>query len=238
MDRYIDVFGKIRVDRKAITMLYGDGKTGKTTLIYYVMSKVKGKQLFLDIEGGFDIDRFESIIGTKLEEEEIDEVTTIYFNNEFEIEVRDVCTWVELNIILKKRASESTRVDYDLVAIDSLGVLYRDELIDKNDKVQYKNRRLLAKDLGNIFQNIKLMIAKKKGFGIIVNWRTSALETEDARYPFLMGRTADQRPKNIYEFSTIPESDGIREIVVYKAKNLPEGLSVQFRFYDKGMMKV
>lgn len=223
MTDHITMFGKVKLDRLAVNMLYGDEGSGKSTFCYHIMKvvaeEIGGKILYIDTEGGFDPGRMRSICGDNIYPE-----------------VKDITTWIQLTEYVKQL--KRRQVEYDLIIIDSIGYLFRTGFLDAAPGNQLPVLKGLVNDLAHIYIRVRKGVEKKNGIGIFTNWTKSTIQTDnmvDEGRDFLGGRTAGFLSKNIYKFNLMKNSNNQGYIEVKKAKNIPKGTTWKFEFVSDGI---
>lgn len=219
---HVVILDKLYLDRLAVNMFYGDEGTGKSTMCYHVMKEIGGRILYIDTEGGFDIDRMKAICGD-----------TVF------PELKDIVTWTQLYYYIDEL--KKARASYDLVIIDSIGYLFRTEFLDDDSKTRLTTLKRLVNELSHMFINVRKMIERSNGVGIFTNWTKSDIQVEsddkviDEDRDFLGGKTAGYLSKNIYKFYLNHNTNNEGLIEVKKAKNISKGTAWTFEFTNGGI---
>ena len=181
IDNVIDGYGK------EISLIYGPGASGKTTLVKLAAMgqlKLGKKVVFVDTENSFSVDRFMQLCGPNY---------LYYLNrllllkaNGFDEQCRRIDSLIRL-------------VDIDLIVIDSLGIHYRKEVRNNPKEINTKMDRQLRilteitrKGIpvlitNQVSQNPETGEIKSVGGDMVKNWVKRLIELKkDPRRIFLI----------------------------------------------------
>lgn len=213
-------------EKDIITTVYGPAGSGKTNfcLLAAVSQAKKGnKVIFIDTEGGFSIDRFKQISG---EEESLSNILILKPTN-FEEQKKAFDT-------LLKTIKTNTNVS--LIIVDSMTMLYRLELSEKEgNKIKEMNSEL-SRQLRTLAE-----IARNKNIPIII--------TNQIYYSFLSEeefQSGKQRDANMVGGDVLKywskclielqNNNSRRKIILRKHRSLPEK-EMEFLIDNKGIRK-
>ncbi len=213
-------------EKDIITTVYGPAGSGKTNfcLLAAVSQAKKGnKVIFIDTEGGFSIDRFKQISG---EEESLSNILILKPTN-FEEQKKAFDT-------LLKTIKTNTNVS--LIIVDSMTMLYRLELSEKEgNKIKEMNSEL-SRQLRTLAE-----IARNKNIPIII--------TNQIYYSFLSEedfQSGKQRDANMVGGDVLKywskclielqNNNSRRKIILKKHRSLPEK-EMEFLIDNKGIRK-
>ncbi len=203
------------IESGVITEFFGKGGSGKTDICLQLAKNtaLQGKKsIFIDTEG-VSIERLQQISGDQSEEVM---KNTLFFRAHSFSEQKD---------FIKKSAKLVTdsQGDIGLVMVDSFTVYYR-ALRNKDGE---KN---LSPRLGR--QLVELMrIARKEDIPVVVT--TQVYEGDDGKKP-VGGHILYHIAKTIVMLDALNSHQ--RECILKKHRSQPEGIRVQFRITDEGIV--
>jgi DNA repair protein RadB len=202
------------VESSCVTLLYGEGGTGKTNLCLVLARNVAlhGKKVvYLDTEG-VSLDRFKQICG-----EDFDKVlkSVLFFEaSSFDEQEKMVDKAIKL-------AEGNTEVG--MIVVDSITMFYR----LTSQKEDYSERRSLTS------QSIKLLgVARKRDIPVVL---TSQVYTDvkTGTYESLGGHPLQHNAKTIIRLDRV--SPGRRRAIVMKHRNIAEEAFTDFKLSSSGI---
>jgi len=203
-----------------ISTFYGPAGSGKTNIaLSTTVSVVRSgkKVIFIDTEGGFSFERIKQL------------------SDEFENILKNIIlfkptTFQEQKkyIFLTYDFVKSKKEDIGLVVVDSISMLYRLELGDKEAR---EVNRELARQL-----QILSDIARKYNIPVLVTNQVYSVFEEKDKLEVVGGDLTKYWSKCLVELKIV--GIGIREAILRKHRYLPEGRSVKFRIIDKGLFEI
>lgn len=221
LNNFLDeIIGPIQKD--TITCVYGPPGIGKTTFSFLYINKVVSeskKVIYIDTEGGFSVERLKQIN------------PKINLNNILVFSIRDFDEQEKTILKLLKLIEKTKKVG--LVVVDSLVMLYRLKLGDKEENIKSINSKLAnqLRELNYISRNKKIPI-------IVINQmykvKKDILENSDTENKMVGGTTIEYWAKTILELDKIHD---IKQIKLIKHKTRKEGEIIKFELNDFGFKK-
>ena len=192
-----------------ITHVFGPPASGKTNLALMATYNAlgSGKVIYVDPEGGFNIERLRQISAEKTEE---------VLNNTMLVKPM---SFEELGIALEKLDDILCSMPVSLIVVDSIAMLYRME----EDKDVRKLGRMLA---------TLLRLARKHNIAVLLtNQVYSDYETKEIRP--IGGQITEYFTKNIIELTR--DDQNFRYAILRRHVSKHEGETLKFRIVERGI---
>ncbi|MDG6224525.1 MAG: DNA repair and recombination protein RadB [Candidatus Thermoplasmatota archaeon] len=208
------------LESSAITLLYGEGGSGKTNICLQATFVVLGqghKVIYIDTEG-VSMERFEQICGGNKEFRKASR-ETLFFQPTSDVQLREAL----------KNTHKLVQKDLHigLVVLDSATVFYRMMGSGRNED----SRR----DISQIIVDL-MEISRKQDIPVLVTTQVySASESSDVRP--IGGHALSHNCKTIIKLERIGDG-GLRRAVLMKHRSMPTGRSVGFHLTGCGVEDV
>jgi DNA repair protein RadB len=202
------------LERKAITQVYGEPGSGKSTIVLLpVVSSLKSRQgvIFFDTEG-LSVERFRQIAGEGAEE--IAARLFIYEPSDFEQQGIQIA---ESENLLKKGG-------IDLFVMDSATALYRTELGQSREA-----QRKLASQMMYV-----LGLCRRYAIPVLVTNQVY-VDPESGEFRPMGGPVLQHLCKAIIRIDRL---NGLRKAVLMKHRSLPDGSFFTFEITQTGIRKI
>ena len=190
-----------------VTHVYGPPGIGKTNLCLST-TRIDGKILFIDTEGGFSPERLKQICG-KIP------------NNIFIKQVKD---FDEQGRVIRGLCKVLDK-DFKLIVIDSIVSLYRLRVEDDRKKILK-----IARELGKQLAHLSKIAREKKVAIIVTNQVYSSFDGKEEIIP-VGGDTLMYWSKIILELS----KEKTRRMIIRKHPHKPENVYEKFEIVQKGI---
>jgi len=203
------------LEKDVVTTIFGSGGSGKTCTCMMVAAEVAkkgGKVIYVDTEGGFSVERFKQLTGTKFEEL----LNRIIFLRPTSFEEQKKSF---------EKLKEKITEDIKLVVVDTIAMLYRLEL-GKGEEM-YETNRELGRQISSLTE-----IARRLNIPVLMtNQVYTNLET--GRTKMVGGDILVYGSKCLIELEK--GKNGIRKAILRKHRSIAEDIEVSFRLVQKGM---
>jgi DNA repair protein RadB len=203
------------VESGCVTLFYGEAGTGKSTLCMLLAASVARlgrKVIYIDTEG-ISMERLLQVAGPEFEAVAKNILFTAVHS--FDDQERMVDKAVKL---------AEGNIDIGMIVVDSISIYYR--LTSREEE------RSERKSLAN--QSTKLTrVAREKNIPVLV---TSQVYTdiETGTFEALGGHALHHNAKIILRIDKVGQ--GRRRLVLMKHRNIPEGLTVDFKLTNEGIV--
>jgi RecA/RadA recombinase len=253
IDSLDNTIGKIKPE--IITLVYGNTGSGKTTLsVYYPAARIfktflendmlddNHKIIIVDTEEGVDFQRFKQVLENNgLNADKILKEFVIYkYVDTFE----DQHTYIVHRI---KSLIDEKGVKPLMISVDSLTSIYRGIILRAH-------RKFRLVETADYTGKLDLQLLKLRNYAtefscpvFVTTWPSTRVkskeeenveEIEDTGLPFVGGKALGFYPKIIIEIAKQSSYSSERIIRLFKARNIPPGLSCIVRLSDKGFDEV
>lgn len=207
------------LESAAITLLYGEGGSGKTNLCLQVARNVVlagQKVIYVDSEG-VSMDRFQQICGSEKEFRKISR-ETLFFQPMTEVQLREAV----------KNAQKLTCKDLHvgLVVIDSATVFYRMMGSGRDEE----GRRDISQMIVDLME-----ISRKQDIPVLVTTQVYSMAGSEVRP--IGGHALTHNCKTILRLERLGEG-GFRKVVLVKHRSQPTGGSAVFVLTGSGAEEV
>lgn len=195
-----------------ITHIYGPPSSGKTNMALIATKRAlgHGKVVYVDPEGGFNVERLRQLAGDRLED---------VLNNTLIVKPT---TFEEQILAISKIEDLIGKMKVSLIIVDSIAMLYRLE--------EDKDVRKLGRMLGTL-----LRLARKYELPVLLtNQVYSDFETQAVRP--IGGTITEYFTKNAIE--VVREHDGTRQAILRRHISKHEGEVIEFKIVDEGIQTV
>jgi DNA repair protein RadB len=202
------------LERKAITQLYGEPGSGKSTVaLLPVVACLKARKgvIFFDSEG-LSVERFRQIAGE--DAEKIADILYIYEPSDFEQQGIQIA---ESESLLKKGG-------IDLFVMDSATALYRTELGQSREA----QRRLAAQMM------YVLGLSRRYAIPVLITNQVY-VDSESGEFRPMGGPVLQHLSKAIVRIDRL---NGLRKAVLVKHRSLPDGSSFIFEITQSGIKMI
>jgi len=212
-NKEIDVFLHGGYETDVITTIYGPAGSGKTLLVLMALKETakNKKVIFIDTEGGFSVERLKQI-----DYDFEKTLNNIIFLKPYNFE--------EQNNAIQKIA-EFANKNIGLIIIDTISMLYRLELGDK-EAVSDTNRAL-GKQISFLSE-----LARKKSIPVLITNQVYADFENKNNVNMVGGDLLKYGSKCLIE---LKKGKNIRIMEIKKHRYIKEGKELAFRIVEKGI---
>lgn len=228
---------RFRFPHRGIAMFKSIAGAGKSTFCYCAIASLQRfipvpiPVCYIDTEGGYSEARLTDILtGYGCFDRSGNLVMP-------ELQLIEASSWDELKDNVNVLGQYGTP---RIIILDSVGFMFRQEFWEsgargKRGESSMREAGVVVRDLCRILMDLRKVVAKNNGYGIVTNWLRSQLSdaVDTARWDFLCGDSLAYLAKVIYDLDAHPWKLG--SITIDKAKNAPVGLCQHFRFTDGGV---
>lgn len=202
------------IENGVITNIYGPAGSGKSNIA--ICSAIKcaesGKALYIDTEGSFSIERFHQLGGTEK-----------MMKNIIIIEPH---SWDEQ----RREILKLSKIDANLIIVDSLVVFYRLEL--GNDNFQAINKQLATQ------YSILSSIARSRKIPVLVTNQVYSFRSgEEEKIELTSRAVAKYWSKALVELKKLDKYN-CRLAIVRKHRSVPEGKSIEFEITENKLKEI
>lgn len=192
-----------------LTQVYGPSASGKTNLALIATANAskEGKVVYIDSEGGFSTERLKQIVGSKMKD---------VLGNVLLVEP---ASFDEQKVAVQKLSDLVPNNSVSLVVVDGIAMLYRLE--------EDRDIKVLGRQLAQL-----LRIARKHKLPVLMTNQVYT-DIDTGRITPVGGVMTEYWCKVIVE---LVKEGSQRYAVVRKHLFMPEGLTLQFRIVNEGIL--
>lgn len=216
--KVLDILLEGGFEEDVVTTLYGPSGSGKTNICLFAAietAKTGKKVIFIDTEGGFSIERIQQIVpDSEKIMQNILVLQPMFFEEQKKI-------FSKFNDMIKSNTG--------LIVIDTVGMLYRLELTNKEGISEINN------ELGKQVAILNRVARKHKIPVLVSNQVYSSFDARD-KIQLVGGDLLKYGSKCLIELQLTPSKK--RKAVLRKHRNIAEGKEIYFEIKDTSLVQI